>query len=65
MNSNVIPSIVIIEKEDLKTLVEEVKETLATHVSIGTFGTKQKTFGVVDLWNRQRSLRTAASMRKY
>jgi hypothetical protein len=65
MNSNVMPSIVKIEKESLKKLVEEVKETLATDINSGIVGTKQRSFGIVDLWNRQRSLRTATSMRKF
>ncbi len=65
MESNVMPSIVKIEKESLKKLVEEVKETLATDIKTGIVGTKQKSFGIVDLWNRHRSLRTATSMRKY
>jgi len=62
MNSNVKTSIVKIEKENLRKLVEEVKETLATDIITGT---KQKSFGIVDLWNRQKSIRTADSMRKY
>ncbi len=65
MNSNVIPSIVKIEKESLRKLVEEVKETLADNIITGTLGTKQKSFGIVDLWNRRKSMRTATSMRKY
>ncbi len=65
MNSNVMPSIVKIEKESLRKLVVEVKETLATNIHTGTLGRKLKSFGIVDLWNRQRSLRTATSMRKY
>lgn len=65
MNSNVMPSIVQIEKGNLKKLVEEVKETLATNINAGPLGRKQRSFGIVDLWNRQKSLRTATSMRKY
>ena len=65
MNSNVMPSIVKIEKDKLRKLVEEVKETLATDVKTDTEGTNQKSFGIVDLWNRHKSLRTASSMRRY
>ncbi|MEJ7680402.1 MAG: hypothetical protein WKG06_21625 [Segetibacter sp.] len=65
MNSNVMPSIVKIEKESLRKLVEEVKETLATNINTGNLVTKQRSFGIADLWNRQKSVRTAASMRKY
>lgn len=65
MNSNVMPSIVKIEKENLRKLVEEVKETLATNINTGNSVTKQRTFGLVDLWNRQKGMRTATSLRKY
>ena len=64
MNSNVIPSIVKIEKDKLRKLVEEVKETLATDIKTDTAGTNQKSFSIVDLWNRHKSLRTASSMRR-
>jgi hypothetical protein len=65
MNSNVMPSIVKIEKESLRKLVEEVKETLATDINLVNDISKQRSFGVVDLWNRRRSMRTATSLRKY
>lgn len=65
MNSNVMSSIVKIEKESLKKLVAEVKETLATDFNTAATDTNQKSFGIVDLWNRQKSFRTAASMRRY
>lgn len=64
MNSNVIPSIVKIEKESLRKLVEEVKETLATNINNETV-CSQRSFGIVDLWNHQKNMRTATSMRKY
>ena len=64
MNSNVVPSIVKIEKDKLRKLVEEVKETLATDIKTDTAGTNQKSFSIVDLWNRHKSLRTAFSMRR-
>ena len=65
MNSNVLPSIVQIEGENLRKLVEEVKETLATNLNNNTPDSKQRSFGLVDLWNRQRSMRTATFQRKY
>jgi hypothetical protein len=65
MNSNVMPSIVKIEKDSLRKLVEEVKETLATNIDTATVGTKHKSFSIVDLWNRHKSLRTASSIRRY
>lgn len=42
-------------ENQLNNLVKEVKETVATHVT----QVNQKTaFGVVDLWNMERSRRT-------
>jgi hypothetical protein len=66
MKSNVMPSIVQIEANQLKQLVSEVKETVATGI-IQVNKTKRNTtsFGVVDLWNIQRSARTMASRRAF
>lgn len=50
MNSNVNNSIVVMESDELKTLVTEVKETVATNI---------KQFSAADLWNIQRNMRTA------
>lgn len=65
MNSNVMPSIVQIEEESLRQLVTEVKETIATNISFDPKAAKQKKFGIADLWNCQRNIRTAVSMRKH
>ena len=50
MNSNVNNSIVVMEQDELRQLVTEVKETIATNV---------KQFSAADLWNIQRNMRTA------
>lgn len=64
MNNNVMPSIVQIEKEKLKSLVTEVKETVATNISLQTNTNKEKKFGIADLWNCQNMARTAGSVRR-
>ena len=64
MNSNVMPSIVQIEKENLEQLVTQVKETLATNIHLQPV-IKNKKFGIVDMWNCQRNVRTAVSMRRH
>ncbi len=64
MNTNVMPSIVQIEGEELRQLVQEVKETLATNVNLGATYNKQRKFGLVDLWNCHNKRRTAASLRR-
>jgi len=65
MNSNVLPSIIQIKKENLKQLVTEVKETIATDVNMHASAVKNKKFGVADMWNSQKNIRTANSMRRY
>jgi hypothetical protein len=58
MKSNVMPSIVQIEANELKQLVTEVKETVAK----GIVQVKQKktnSFGIVDLWNIRRGAKVA------
>ncbi|MDB5209223.1 MAG: hypothetical protein JWQ30_50 [Sediminibacterium sp.] len=64
MKSNVMPSIVQIEVNQLKQLVSEVKETVATGlIQVNKAKRKTASFGVVDLWNVRRGARTAASRR--
>jgi len=72
MTSKVMPSIIQIEKENLKHLVSQVKETLATDIKMPTITPKYKKpacpvgrFGIVDMWNCQRNVRTAVSMRRH
>ena len=64
MTSNVMPSVIQIEKENLKKLVTEVRETLATDINVSKI-IKHKKFGIADMWNCQRNVRTAVSMRRY
>jgi hypothetical protein len=64
MKSNVMPSIVQIEKEKLRNLVTEVKETVATDVNLQSHPVKNRKFGIADLWNVQNMMRTAASLRR-
>lgn len=58
MTSNVMPTIVQIEANELKALVKEVKETVAADV-IRKPAAQRKSFGVVDLWNIHRKMKTA------
>lgn len=44
-----------LDENQLNNLVKEVKETVATHVAQVT---PKTAFGVVDLWNMERSRRT-------
>jgi hypothetical protein len=51
----------LISKSDLKELLKETKETVATDVKVDG---NQRSFGVVDLWNVQKRQRTSISMRR-
>ncbi len=60
MKSNVMPSIVQIEANELKQLVNEVKETVATGlVQVNNKKASAPRFGVVDLWNIHRNMKSA------
>ncbi len=60
MNSDVMPSRVQMEDNLLKKLVEEVKETVATGIEMPE--STKTSFGVVDLWNIQKSARNSSSL---
>lgn len=62
MKNDVMPSIIKMERELLNRLVSEVKETVATEVHLPK--TKKNVFRVVDLWNIQRRMRSANSLRR-
>ena len=55
MNSNVMPSHVQMEADELKNLVNEVKETVAAEVNDAT-----KKFSVIDLWQIQKQMKKAS-----
>lgn len=59
MKSNVMPSIVQLEAEELKELVREVKETVAVDVVNTKKTNEQAPFGAVDLWKLRRNVKTA------
>jgi len=63
MKSDVMPSVVQMEPELLKRLVTEVKETVAINVEAPK--AKRSALRVVDLWNIQRNVKSAGSMRKW
>ena len=62
MKSNVMPSIIQIEAEELKQLVTEVKETVATGVDVKNEDLAQN-FGVADLWKIQRQMKPALRLK--
>ena len=62
--SNVMTSIVQIEGEELRQLVIEVKETLATNLQLEVNSGIPRRFTTVDLWKCQNKMRTASSLRR-
>ena len=63
MKNDVMPSVVQMEPELLERLVTEVKETVASDVCVPQ--AKKGTFGVVDLWNIQRNMKSANRLYKW
>lgn len=59
MKSNVMPSIVQLEAEELKELVREVKETVAVDVINTKKVIASAPFGAIDLWKLRRTVKTA------
>jgi len=64
MNSNVMPSIIKIERKNLKEFMTETKETLATDINLHQ-SVRTKKFGIIDLWNCHRMMKTAISRRRF
>ena len=65
MKSNVMSSIVQIEANQLKQLVSEVRETVATGIVVNNAKKTTLSFGIVDLWNIRRGMKTARLARRW
>ena len=66
MNSNVTNSIIEMENDDLRNLVAEVKETVATGIDTNVDAdnaTSKNTFAAANLWNIQKMKRAAQARR--
>jgi hypothetical protein len=57
MKNDVMPSLVRMEPEVLRTLVKEVKETVAKDIQLPPV--RKPSFGIADLWNIRRKAKTA------
>lgn len=65
MISKTMPSIIQMEEESLQHLVSEVKETIARNINREQLAITDRKFGITDMWNSQRNVRTAASRRRH
>ena len=61
MKNDVMPSIVQMDADELKTLLNEVKETVATDFDMPE---TKKVFGVADMWKIRRQAKSANSLLK-
>jgi hypothetical protein len=64
MNSNVMPSILKMGKEELEQLLStaDVKETIATEIDLAK--NQSRSFGIIDLWNIHRNMKSASKLSK-
>ena len=64
MTNDVMPSIVQMDADELKTLLTEVKETVAKGVIVSEQPKRSQTrsFSAAELWNIRRNARTAISL---
>ncbi|RYY53282.1 MAG: hypothetical protein EOO09_18560 [Chitinophagaceae bacterium] len=60
MNSEVMPSIVRMEPEVLKSLLAEVKETVATSFEMQP--APKATFTSANMWNIRKNVKSASAM---
>ena len=66
MKNNVTQSIVQIEANELKQLVTEVRETVATGmIQVKQVKNTELNFGIVDLWNIRRGMKTVFFGRRW
>jgi hypothetical protein len=63
MKNDTMGIVIPLNKEQMKELTKETKETLATHLVEKV--KNQRSFGSVDLWNSRKNQRTMVSMRKW
>ena len=62
MKNDVVPSVVQMEAEELRQLMAEVKETIATNVKLVNKEPVSRSFGIADLWNIRKNGKSATAM---
>jgi hypothetical protein len=66
MKNDVMPSVVQMDSDELKNLLTEVKETVATDPLVIGYAMPEKkikpSFGIADLWNVRKTAKSASSM---
>jgi hypothetical protein len=59
MKNDVMPSIVRMDADELKTLLTQVKETVATEFEMAE---QAKKFSTADMWNIRKNAKSASAM---
>ena len=62
MKCDVMPDLIQLEKEELQQLCCEVKETIANGIVFPKIKVKDTSFGIADLSNMQRKMKTAGRL---
>jgi hypothetical protein len=62
MKNDVMPSIVQMDADELKTLLTETKETVATGFELNRVS--NRSFSVADMWNIRRKAKSSSAMLK-
>ncbi|HKZ67794.1 MAG TPA: hypothetical protein VJ111_15615 [Chitinophagaceae bacterium] len=62
MKCDVKPCLVQLEKEELKKLCCEVKETVASKIIFPEIKIKNTSFGAADLWKMRQTMKTATRL---
>jgi hypothetical protein len=60
MKNDVMPSIVQMDADELRSLMAEVKETVATGIQLPQ--ARKKIFTAADMWNIRRNAKSASTM---
>ena len=62
MKRDVMPRLIQLEQEELQQLCCEIKETIANDIVFSEIKVKETSFGIADLWNMQRKMKTAGRL---
>ncbi len=64
MRNDTKTAVVQMEANVLAELLTEVKETIASDINMNVLVAKKNRYGIVDLWNMRRNIRTANNRRR-
>lgn len=65
MKKDLLTEFVELQKEELAQLCNVVKETVATNIVFHETKAKKKSYGINDMWNLRRSIKTAGGRTRF